>query len=107
MVKWCFTTSPLHCFTFSLFHFVTTPQTAPSIEIDVRLGAADALDPEGLVAGNVRGEVGRRHDDLRVERLLVAVAGAVEVRLEDGTPGAGDRGLHRIGRRAFERRGRE
>ena len=48
-------------------------------EADAGRTAADALDPDVLVAGEGRVEVRRRHDHLRVERLVVSVAGPIEV----------------------------
>src|SRR6266550_3908790 len=78
-------------------------------EVHDRRSATDALDPDVLEPLDVAGDVTRRDDHLRAERLVVGVARAVEVRLEDdgiSQRGRGLRGLAR-GTRALERRVRQ
>src|SRR5262249_60099237 len=52
-------------------------------EVDVRVTAAHALDPDVLNSVDVRLEVVVRHEHVRVERSLVAVARPIELGGQD------------------------
>src|SRR5204862_2472235 len=67
------------------FRFIIFPFFVLRAEVDVRGTAADAFDPDVLQARDVVCDVMVGDDHLhRLERRLVAVAGAVELRFEDG-----------------------
>src|SRR5262245_59078578 len=81
-------------------------------EVDALRDAATHVLHPHVHAWEVRREVSIRHDDLRGERFVVAVAGPIKVRLEHDHVFAGEGSLERLGlgagaleRRAVQERG--
>src|SRR5437762_8542291 len=78
--------------------------TSLPVEMHQGVSAANALHPESLIPRDVGRDVGVGDDHLRGERLVDAVAGAVEVGQQHDGPGTRGDALPCVGR-SEERRG--
>src|SRR6266705_5905599 len=72
------------------------------VEVYEGVSAANALHPESLIPRDVGRDVGVGDDHLRGERLVDAVASAVEVGAQHYGPGTCGNGLPRVGAGALE-----